>query len=351
MAVAHPNRVQTWRDIRMAGALIAVWLCPWAILTVATWVAGGRPSASPFDFVDPSRIARRLGSEHGAYRWWVLVDPKAQVSAGMFWVSSALTVATASVCGFTMWHLATSKRSGRLPRGRIVRAAHWARRADLRAMRPHRGRLGVFFVGIHRGRKLVTQSETSVLVIGPTRSGKTSGLVIPNLFDWNGPAIATSTKSELVELTAGYRQTLGPVHVYDPTGEIGSRFRTVTWSPIAGCENLDRAWTVASWLCASLQQGGGGGENDWAHWAESGKLLIAPLLYVAAITGRTIVDVRTWVHGFDIVTPLSLLDELLLDPATVGDADPIRAVSMLASVDQRPERERTLPVLHHLVDT
>jgi len=68
--------------------------------------------------------------------------------------------------------------------------------------------------------------------------------------------------------------------------------------------------------------------------------LIAPLLYVAAVTGHTIVDVRTWVHGFDIATPISLLEELLLDPTTVGDADPIRAMSMLASVDQRPERER-----------
>jgi type IV secretion system protein VirD4 len=195
-------------------------------------------------------------------------------------------------------------------------------------------------VGVHRHRLLTTQPETSVLVIGPTRSGKTSGLVIPNLLEWAGPAIATSTKSELVELTAGHRQSLGPVYVYDPTGGIGGRFRTVTWSPITGCDDLDRAWTIASWLCAALQQGGGRGDNDWAHWAESGKLLIAPLLFVAAVTGHTIVDVRTWVHGFDIATPISLLEELLLDPATVGDADPVRALSMLASVDQRPERER-----------
>jgi type IV secretion system protein VirD4 len=340
MAAAHPYRVQTWRDIRAAGALVGIWLCPWAILTIATWVAGGRPSASPFDFVDPVRVIRRLGSEGGASRWWVLVEPKAPVATWAFWATAALAVVIAGAGGFGIWRLSAGHRPGRMRRKRIVRTAHWARRADLRAMRPHRGRIGVFFVGTLRGRKLVTQSETSVLVIGPTRSGKTTGLVIPNLFDWNGPAIATSTKSELVELTAGYRQSMGPVYVYDPTSEIGARFQTVTWSPIAGCDNLDRAWTVASWLCASLQQGGGRGDNDWAHWAESGKLLIAPLLYVAAISGRTIVDVRTWVHGFDIATPLGVLEELLLDPATVGDADPIRAMSMLASVDQRPERER-----------
>jgi type IV secretion system protein VirD4 len=198
----------------------------------------------------------------------------------------------------------------------------------------------VFLVGVHGRKVLMTEPETSVLVIGPTRSGKTAGLLIPNLFDWNGPAIATSTKSELVDVTAGHRQSIGPVYGYDPTGEVGDRFRTVTWSPITGCEDLDRAWMVASWLCAALQQGGGRGDSDWAHWAESGKLLIAPLLFVAAKTGHTIVDVRTWIHAFDIATPMSLLEELLLDPAIVGDADPVRAMSMLASVDQRPERER-----------
>ena len=191
-------------------------------------------------------------------------------------------------------------------------------------------------VGQHGGRPLVTMPETSVLIIGPTRSGKTAGLVIPNLLDWDGPAIATSTKSELVDITAGQRQSVGPVHIYDPTGEIGERYGTVTWSPLAGCDDLDRAWMVASWLCASLQQGGGRGDNDWSHWAESGKLLIAPLLYVAATTGGTIVDVRTWIHGFDIATPISLLEEMLLDPGTLR-----RFRSDTCDVDARVDRSAT----------
>jgi type IV secretory pathway TraG/TraD family ATPase VirD4 len=129
-----------------------------------------------------------------------------------------------------------------------------------------------------RGAHLIaTQPETSVLAIGPTRSGKTSGLVVPNLLEWQGPAIVTSTKSELVDLTAAHRRSLGPVSVYDPTGEVGERTDTVSWSPLAGCAALDVAWTVATWLCAGLQHSARG-DNDWAHWAESGKLLIAPLL-------------------------------------------------------------------------
>ena len=344
MAAAPRLRTQTPRDLWASAALVSLWIVPWLALTAATWIAGGHPSASPVAFINPGEVARRIGSATGALELWVLVAPKTQVVAWRFWTTLGLVPAIAIGCGLVgrvvvrRLTLGSLRRFGPASR-RVVRTAHWARSMDLRSLRGRPGRAGVFLLGQHGRRLLVTQRETSVLVIGPTRSGKTAALVIPNLLDWDGPAIATSTKSELVDLTAGHRQSIGPVYVYDPTGEIG-RVTTVTWSPIAGCEDLDRAWMVASWLCASLQQGGGRGDNDWSHWAESGKLLIAPLLYVAAITGRTIVDVRTWIHGFDIATPINLLEEMLLDPGSVGDSDPIRAMSMLASVDQRPERER-----------
>ena len=345
MAAAPRYRSQAWRDIGVVAALVTVWIAPWFVLTVATWIAGGHPSASPVAFIDPVALLHRVASGSAPFEWWVLVAPTSSVVAWKFWTALALIVCVAVVAG-----LGTRTQVARASGGpfrwvlpgetRVVRVARWARAADLHSLRGRPGHGGTFLLGEHRRRRLVTQPETSVLVVGPTRSGKTAALVIPNLFDWDGPAIATSTKSELVDLTAGRRQAIGPVHVYDPTGEIGERHRSVTWSPIAGCENLDRAWMVASWLCASLQQGGGRGDSDWSHWAESGKLLIAPLLYVAATAGRTIVDVRTWIHGFDIATPVGLLEEMLLDPATHGEDDPIRALSMLASIDQRPERER-----------
>jgi len=345
MAAVPRHGSQKWRDITTSGGLLSLWILPWLILTGATWIAGGHPSVSPVAFINPGDIVRRMGSGSGAFQLWVLVAPTSTVVAWRFWVSLMIMIGAITAAG-----IGARVQLARMPRGRlrrflpadrrVVRTAHWARAVDVRSLRGRPGHAGVFLLGRHGRRLLVTQPETSVLVIGPTRSGKTAGLVIPNLLEWDGPAIATSTKSELVDLTAGRRQSLGPVHVYDPTGEIGDRFRTVTWSPLAGCEDLDRAWMVASWLCASLQQGGGRGDNDWSHWAESGKLLIAPLLYIAAIAGRTIVDVRTWIHGFDIATPISLLEEMLLDPAVLGDADPIRAMSMLVSVDQRPERER-----------
>jgi type IV secretion system protein VirD4 len=129
------------------------------------------------------------------------------------------------------------------------------------------------------------------------------------------------------------------VAVYDPTGDISERGDTVSWSPLAGCASLDVAWTVAAWLCAGLRQGGARGDNDWAHWAESGKLLIAPLLFTAAACDRTILDVRDWIHRFDLDTAMALLQELA-DAHPAHDGDPERAIAMLTSVDQRPEKER-----------
>jgi len=345
MAATPSHSAHRWRDVRVTIALVSLWLGPWLLLSACTWIAGGHPSASPMAFIDPAEVSRRLAAGDVASRWWELVDPGSGVVPWRFWAS--LGAGTVIACG-CLTHARRSAASGRArglpgllaPGGRVVQTAHWARHRELRALRGRPRHRGRFLLGTHGRTTLVTQPETSVLVIGPTRSGKTTRLVIPNLFDWDGPAIATSTKSELVDLTAGHRQSMGPVYVYDPTGETAGRCRTVTWSPITGCEDLDRAWMVASWLSAPLQQGGGRGDSDWLHWSESGKLLIAPLLFVAAVTGHTIVDVRSWIHGFDIATPMTLLEELLLDPAIVGDADPIRAMSMLASVDQRPERER-----------
>ena len=345
MAAIGSSSAHRWRDARVTVGLAMLWLGPWLLLSACTWIAGGHPTASPLGFVDPAEIRRRLAAGDAAWQWWRLVDPATPVVAWRFWACLGGGIVIACGC------LVNARRSAALGRAtllrrfvapgrRTVRTAHWARPRDLRALRARKRRSGVFLLGAHGRTTLVTQPETSVLVIGPTRSGKTTGLVIPNLFDWDGPAIATSTKSELVDLTAGHRQSMGPVYVYDPTGETGGRCRTVTWSPITGCENLDRAWMVASWLSAALQQGGGRGNSDWMHWSESGKLLIAPLLFIAAVTGHTIVDVRTWIHGFDIATPMTMLEELLLDADIAGDADPSRAMSMLASVDQRPERER-----------
>ena len=44
--------------------------------------------------------------------------------------------------------------------------------------------------------------QRSTLVLGPSRSGKTSSLVIPNILLAKGPVVSTSTKSDVMDATA-----------------------------------------------------------------------------------------------------------------------------------------------------
>jgi type IV secretion system protein VirD4 len=331
-------------DLVLVCALLVLWLVPWALLTAAAYVSGVRPVISPLDFVNPVRLVALYHADGNAIVWWHLVGAGRPAHVWLFVgvivaAAAALLGATAALALAWAGGVPGVGASRMLMPGRLQRSSRWATWHDLRPLRVRRPRPGTIVLGRRGPRLIATEAETSVLVIGPTRSGKTSGLVVPNLLEWQGPAIVTSTKSELVDLTAAHRRSLGPVHVYDPTGEIGERADRVTWSPLAGCDVLDVAWTVAAWLCAGLQQGGGRGDNDWAHWAESGKLLIAPLLYVAAACDRTIVDVRDWIHSFDLETPSELLAALTREQPG-RDADPQRAMAMLTSVDQRPEKER-----------
>lgn len=333
-------------DLTLVGLIAGLWFIPWFLLTWAAKLAGGEPTASPASFINPGSIVQRYHGDNNSVVLWHLVDAYGPINTWMFWGVLVLVGAVAVIGGLgaTLYWKGGLPTFGAsrffVPKG-LARSSRWATYMDLRSMRvrgPSRGRL---ILG-RRGTSLIaTERENSVLVVGPTRSGKTTGLVIPNLFEWEGAAIVTSTKSELVDITGGYRQSVGPVYVYDPTGEISDEYKSVTWSPITGCENLDYAWQVASWLCAGLQQGGGKSDNDWSHWAESGKLLIAPLLYTAASSGRhSIVDVRGWIHSFDLGTPMGFLQEMLTQEEYPENSDPERAIGMLTSIDQRPEKER-----------
>ena len=327
--------------------LLALWLIPWCLLTLAAKIAGGSPTASPVDMVTPAKLTTMYHNDGNHLVWWHLVGAYGKdFHPFIFWgffVVLILAIVGGGVGMALFWQGGVPSFGASrffVPRN-LQRSSRWANWMDLRALRTRAPRAGSIILGRRGPYYVATEKETSVLVIGPTRSGKTTGLVIPNLFEWDGPAIVTSTKSELVDITGAYRQSVGPVYVYDPTGEISENYQSVTWSPITGCENLDYAWMVAAWLCAGLQQGNNKSDNDWAHWAESGKLLIAPLLFCAASTGQhSIIDVRTWIHSFDLATPMTILQEMLADEEHPENSDPERAIGMLMSIDQRPEKER-----------
>src|SRR5207253_2809792 len=90
------------------------------------------------------------------------------------------------------------------------------------------------------GKMLYVQHEDSMWVYAPQRSGKTLYLAVSIVLDAPGPVLATSTKNDLLMYTAIARQRLGTAVVFD-LQDISGWPHTISWSPVAGCEDPDEA--------------------------------------------------------------------------------------------------------------
>ncbi|MGA8297623.1 MAG: type IV secretory system conjugative DNA transfer family protein [Acidimicrobiales bacterium] len=232
-------------------------------------------------------------------------------AAPVFWlVVASIAVAITAVC-LSLKRSMTRKRPAK---ARRTPPSGWARPSDLAPVvvqRPTRGRL---VVG-RCGRSLVaTEPGHSLLVVGPTQSGKTTGLAIPAILEWDGPVVATSVKTDLVTSTAADRARLGAVAIYDPLGVSGSA--RASWSPLVAATTFLGARRVAASLC-SVQRESGRSPEDAAFWGSLGEKLLAPLLFAAATDGRSMRDVVSWVDTGEVAEVLDVLER-------TGDFDALR---------------------------
>jgi type IV secretion system protein VirD4 len=105
-------------------------------------------------------------------------------------------------------------------------------------------------LGFWQGRVLQTPREDNALLFGVQRSGKTSTVVVPTLLSWRGAAVVTSTKHELLQLTAHHRRSLGPVHVFaplePPAGIASMGLSSVRWNPLATVSTAAAAAELAA---------------------------------------------------------------------------------------------------------
>ena len=135
--------------------------------------------------------------------------------------------------------------------------------------------------GFSCGVDLVLAPNSSLLVVGPTQSGKTSSLVVPSLLRWTGPAVVTSVKRDVVAATSRWREGLGAVQVLEPGRDGG-----LTWDPLEGVATMRHALRVARDLTSPSS-----GRGDTEFWNSLAAKLVAALLMVAVGTHRTIFDV------------------------------------------------------------
>ena len=143
--------------------------------------------------------------------------------------------------------------------------------------------------------------EDQVLICAAPRTGK-SGMVADRILDHPGPVLATSTRADLYESTAGARARRGPVHVFNPQG-VGGVPSTLKWDLLGPCRDLVMARRMASWLKVP------GISGDLRWFEAKGDVALAALLWAAAVTGRTILDVYEWVQLHNHATCLQILAE------------------------------------------
>lgn len=173
--------------------------------------------------------------------------------------------------------------------------------------------------------------ESSVLVLGPPRSGKTTSLVIPAVLDAPAAVVSTSTKPDVVAATSGRRHLLGNPFVFDPTGTLALPPGTsaMRWSPVVGCADFERAVVVAHALAGAARPGSALTES--AHWVERAEALLAPLLFAAARYGADMATVCRWVLSRDLREPLAVLE---------ASGHPM-AQAVMAGVAETEDRERS----------
>jgi type IV secretion system protein VirD4 len=176
--------------------------------------------------------------------------------------------------------------------------ARWARGSELRVLHGRRrGRArdgGRLALGRAHGRLLHAEARHALVAFGPPQSGKSAGLAVPALLEWDGPAVASSIKTDLLAVTEARRRALGRVFVFDPFALSGAA--ADTWSPLHRARSWDGALEVA-WRLASAAELDHKSTEGGDFWAIAAEQRLAPLLYAAARTGAGMEAVVRWTYG------------------------------------------------------
>jgi type IV secretion system protein VirD4 len=220
------------------GALIAV-----AIATMIGWVVLGLPVAA----YDPLKMPQ--------FVWYYRGDPRV-VKAMVGGLVGGLTLLAGLI--YALW-----------ARGAPLHGN--ARFANERELKRHgfRAATGII-VGRKGGRFLTFGGSEHVLVEAPTRSGKGTGIVIPNLLTWAGSVVVLDVKRENYDASAGFRAKYGQdVFLFNPTDREG---RTALYNPLAYVDRGDpddviiELQKIATMLFVAPERG----EAFWANGARTG---------------------------------------------------------------------------------
>ena len=190
--------------------------------------------------------------------------------------------------------------------------------------------------GIYLGRSssgdAMSGHERSTLVLGPSRSGKTSSLIIPNLLITRMPSVVTSTKDDVVSMMSRVNRE-GSTLLFDPSGTVATPdgVHRIGYSPIRQSQTWDGAVLASRTLVDIARRGRLDRSDD--HWTERAGALVAPLLHYASLHDENLGQLSSRIDDRRADDALSGLSE------RHGPSHP--AVSLLRGILATEERERS----------
>lgn len=337
----------------VGGAFAAAFGVVWGGASLALLVTGHRPALSATATSEALRsLPAHLSDPATA---WPLPFGDQLPGPVLYWFCTLVVAVLLVTAGALLakWlrraKVGTSKRS---PLG-VDGRPRFAKARDLRTLivkGPEPGR----FIIASFGRRFVATEATPVegekraarrgdrgalALVGPSRSGKTTAAV-SGILEWDGPAVLSSVKADLLGATQGWRSTLGLVHVYDPTGTTGAV--TAAWSPLEHAGTMLGAQRAARALCDAAPRGGVDGGLDF--WLSQSEILLTGLLFVAYHSNVDMGMVCQWVllqerPGRAGPGEVRVLLDLLLgsrNPNVLGDACEVsRALNAIWDMDER----------------
>lgn len=183
----------------------------------------------------------------------------------------------------------------------------------------------------------------SAIVVGPQGGGK-SQYLISRILDAPGPALVTSTKTELINATAAWRAAhAGPVVIFDPLNMTGG-LHNQPFDPVWGCSWADPAANpslggvldneYADVMATAMIRGASLSKKMHEEfWADIGREILRCYLFAADLIGQGSMTVQRWVHDPDDPQPVSIL-------SAAGDKVPAGWLSLLTQRLATNRRQR-----------
>ena len=315
------------KEVGDGDRVVAFVVCAVAAATVVVYI-GAAVAALLTDaaFVDANaadalralvELARRPGDPRGA---WPPSTRNQLPGPVPYWCCTVVVALGAMVGVAKAWARYAPARVGTTRRRRLgveVRG-RLATVSEVRPLIVNGATRGRFVLGRVQGRLVATEhpdapsrrrlgrtpdrggNRTAVAVIGPSQCGKTSNVVC-SILEWDGPAVLSSVKSDLLALTVTRRNQLGEVWVFDPLAELDAStlptgWKRCGWSPLQSAGTIGGAIAVAN---ALLDAAPAEGITNATYWTRKGEALLWPLLFAAKIGKRSMADVVGWLADQD----------------------------------------------------